>query len=120
MRSPGLSATQRHVLAIRTLILIIRVLVYPPHLPIMDNRPKVISDAEWKEIVSLAAVRDAWSLDDDFDPLDFASLVYGAKFDFVSGGPGYVGDIYVLQGDPLTEVPPMVLRRDQRGQLIVC
>ena len=86
----------------------------------MDNRPKVISEVEWKEISSLAAVREAWGLEDDFDPLEFASLVYGAKFDFVSGGPGYVGDIYVLQGDALTEVPPMVLRRDRGGQLIVC
>jgi hypothetical protein len=86
----------------------------------MDNRPKVISVAEWKEISSLAAVRDAWGLEDDADPLEFASLVYGAKFDFISGDPGYVGDIYVLQGDALAEVPPMVLRRDRGGQLIVC
>jgi hypothetical protein len=86
----------------------------------MDNRPKVISEVEWKEISSLAAVREAWGLEDASDPLEFASLVYGAKFDFVSGGPGYVGDIYVLQGDALTEVPPMVLRRDTAGQLIVC
>lgn len=63
----------------------------------MDNRPKVITEAEWKQIVSLAAVREAWGLEDDPDPAEFASLVYGAKFNFISGGPGYVGDIYVLQ-----------------------
>jgi hypothetical protein len=86
----------------------------------MDNQPKVISESEWKEIVSLAAVRDACGFEDDPDTLEFACVVYGAKFDFVSGGPGYVGDIYVLQGDALTEVPPMVLRRDKSGHLIVC
>jgi hypothetical protein len=86
----------------------------------MDTRPRFITEAEWKEVVSLAAVRDAWGLEDDSDPLEFASLVYGAKFDIVSGGPGYVGDVYVLQGDALTEVPPMVLRRDPQGHLIVC
>jgi len=86
----------------------------------MDNRPKTVSEAEWKEIVSLAAVREAWGLEDDPDPFEFASRVYGARFNFVSGGPGYVGDVYILQGDALTEVPPIVLRRDRDGQLIVC
>jgi hypothetical protein len=86
----------------------------------MDNRPQTITEAEWKEIVALRAVREAWGLDDDPDPLEFASCVYGARFDFMSGGPGYVGDIYTIQGDALTEVPPTVLRRDREGHLIVC
>lgn len=86
----------------------------------MDNRPQTITEAEWKQISSLAAVREAWGLEDDTDPLEFASRVYGAKFNFVSSGPGYVGDVYLLQGDALTEVPPMVLRRDREGRLIVC
>jgi hypothetical protein len=86
----------------------------------MDNRPKAISDAEWQEIVSLNAVREAWGLDDDPDPDEFASRVYGARFNFVSGGPGYVGDLYLLQGDALSEAPPMVLRRDGKEKLIVC
>jgi hypothetical protein len=86
----------------------------------MDNSPKTITNNEWKEIVRLPAVREAWGLDDDADPLDFASIVYGAKFDFVSGGPGYFGDLYILQGDALSEAPPLVLKRDPQGHLIVC
>jgi hypothetical protein len=86
----------------------------------MDNRPQIITDAEWKELTALPAVREAWGLEDDQDPLEFASIVYGAKFEFFSSGPGYVGDIYILQGDSLTEVAPMVLRRDREGHLIVC
>jgi len=85
-----------------------------------DRNPQNITESEWKEIVGLRGVRDAWGLDDDPDPLEFASRVYGAKFDFVSGGPGYVGDIYLLQGDALTEVSPIVLRRDRDGRLILC
>jgi len=68
----------------------------------------------------MPAVREAWGLGDDPDPSEFASIVYGARFNFVSGGPGYVGDVYVLQGDALTEAPPLVLRRDRNGKLIVC
>jgi hypothetical protein len=86
----------------------------------MNNSPKTIANNEWKEIVTLPAVREAWGLDDDAAPLEFASTVYGAKFEFMSGGPGYSGDLYILQGDAITEVPPMVLRRDKDGHLIVC
>ena len=44
----------------------------------------------------------------------------GARFNFESGGPGYFGDLYVLQGDAITEAKPMVLRRDGAGHLIAC
>jgi hypothetical protein len=86
----------------------------------LDQNPHIITEAEWQEISRFPAVRDAWGLDDDVDPLEFASCVYGAKFNFRSGSPGYVGDLYVLQGDALTEVRPIVLRRDNKGSLIVC
>ena len=45
--------------------------------------------------------------------------MYAAKFDFFSGSPGYVGDLYILQGDALTGYPPIVLRRGDDGTLIV-
>jgi hypothetical protein len=86
----------------------------------MDNNPHPISAAEWEEIVRVPGVREAWGLEPDPDPLDFASIVYGAKFNFISGGPGYVGDLYLLQGDAITEVPPMIVRRDPEGRLFVC
>jgi len=86
----------------------------------MDKNPHPLTDAEWAQIVRVPQVREAWGLPGDADPLEFASTVYGAKFNFFSGGPGYIGDIYILQGDALTEVSPMVLKRDQAGQLVVC
>jgi len=51
------------------------------------------------------AVREAWGLSEDVTPPEFASLVYGVRFNFVSGGPGYVGDLFVLQGDGIGEPP---------------
>ena len=86
----------------------------------MDNHPHAITNSEWKEIVTLPSVREAWGLEDGHDPLEFASVVYGAHYHYVSGGPGYIGDLYILQGDALTEATPMVLRRDREGRLIVC
>lgn len=84
----------------------------------MDTNPHPITPAEWKELMEVPAVRDAWDIGDDMTVDEFESLVYGAKFNYVSGGPGYVGDLFILQGDALTEQSPMVLRRDKEGKVI--
>ena len=81
--------------------------------------PKLISPEEWREIIAVRAVREAWGLADDVTPSEFAGSVYAAKFDFVSGSPGYIGDLYILQGDALTGFSPMVLRRADDGTLAV-
>jgi hypothetical protein len=62
-------------------------------------------------------VRESWGIEDDTSPEELSSLVYAAKFNFVSGSPGYVGDLFVLQGDVLSGHPPVVLYRDRTGKL---
>ena len=81
--------------------------------------PQPISLQEWRQLIAVPAVREAWGLADDVTPSEFAGSVYAAKFDFVSGSPGYIGDLYILQGDALTGYSPMVLRRDDDGTLAV-
>jgi len=83
-----------------------------------DTKPYPLSAAEWAEIIKVPAVREAWGLTNE-GVTEFAAYVYGARFNFISGSPGYVGDLYVLQGDALTDVPPMVLRRDEHHTLVV-
>jgi|HubBroStandDraft_6_1064221.scaffolds.fasta_scaffold1742198_1 hypothetical protein len=83
-----------------------------------NNHPIRLTPAEWAEIAALAQVQQAWGLPIDASPQDVAELIYGVKFDFVSGGPGYVGDLYILQGDAAGE-PPMVLGRDAKRHLMV-
>jgi len=73
------------------------------------TEPHKLSAEEWKEIVELPIVREAWGLDDNTTPEEFAEMVYGVRFDFVSGGPGYIGDLYVLCGDALGE-PLTIIR----------
>ena len=80
------------------------------------NKPQDISAVEWVEIMQLPAIREAWGLDEHETPEAFADMVYGVKFHFVSGGPGYVGDLFILHGDALGE-PMTLIRRD--GKLIV-
>jgi hypothetical protein len=65
----------------------------------LDTKPRPLNLDDWEEIVRVPAVREAWGLTDE-DAAEFAAHVYAAKFHFVSGSPGYVGDLYVLQGDP--------------------
>ncbi len=81
------------------------------------NKPEDISLAEWREIMQVQEVKESWGLADE-TPEEFAANVYAVKFDFVSGSPGYVGDLYILQGDTLTGDAPFVLTR-QDGALHV-
>lgn len=71
---------------------------------------------EWQEIIASPAVRLAWGLINE-SAEDFADSVYGVKFNFVSGSPGYIGDLYILQGDVLTGDPPVILAR-RNGELV--
>jgi hypothetical protein len=79
------------------------------------NKPLEISSAEWQEIIALPYIAQIWGLTDETAE-EFSSWVYGVKFDFHSGSPGYVGPIYILQGDVLTGDPPILLGRPN-GQL---
>jgi hypothetical protein len=86
----------------------------------MTTQPHPLVRAEWDEIGALAAVRQSWGLEDSEKFADFAAdNIYGVKFNFHSGSPGYVGDLYILQGDALTGDAPFVLIRDQSGKLVV-
>lgn len=77
------------------------------------NKPQEISIAEWKEIIQVPEVRELWGIEDE-TPEEFSNTVYGAKFDFESGGPGYVGDLYMLYGDAISGVPVILIRKAGR------
>ena len=84
-----------------------------------DTKPYPLTSAEWKEIMAVPVIRESWGIEANNTTLaEFSSQVYAAKFKFVSGSPGYVGDLFILQGDALTGDAPMVLRRGEKGELI--
>jgi hypothetical protein len=81
------------------------------------NKPLEISLAEWKEIMQVPEIRESWGIEDHETPEQFADMVYGVKFRFSPGmAPGYMVDLYILQGDALGE-PMTLLRKD--GRLIL-
>jgi hypothetical protein len=84
-----------------------------------DTKPHPLTAAEWKEIMTVPVIRESWGIDDETTLSEFSSQVYAARFDFISGSPGYVGDLFILQGDTLTGDAPMLVRRDQKGSLTV-
>jgi hypothetical protein len=85
-----------------------------------DTRPYPLTPAEWKEIMADQTVRESWGIEANNTTLaEFSSQTYAAKFHFVSGSPGYVGDLFILQGDTLTGDAPMVFRRGANGELIL-
>jgi hypothetical protein len=86
----------------------------------MTTQPHPLTQADWDEIGALVNIRQSWGVEDDGKFADFAAdNIYGVKFNFHSGAPGYVGDLYILQGDALTGDAPFVLIRDRSGKLIV-
>jgi hypothetical protein len=81
------------------------------------NKPHELTAEEWKEIMAIPAVREAWGIGESETPEQFADMAYGVKFRFSPGiAPGYVGDLYILQGDALGE-PMSLIRRN--GDLVV-
>jgi hypothetical protein len=84
-----------------------------------DTKPHPLTSTEWKEIMAIPAIRESWGIEDSTAPSEFAAEVYAAKFNFVSGSPGYVGDLFILQGSHLTGDAPFVLQRDEGGKLII-
>ena len=61
--------------------------------------------------MAVPTVKESWGLTGDVTPEEFAAMAYGARFDFVSGGPGYVGDLYIVCGDAFGE-PFTFIRKD--------
>ena len=86
---------------------------------LLNINPNPLTIEEWKEVMAVPEVRESWGIEDDETPADFAAQVYAANFNFVSGSPGYVGDLFILQGDTLTGDAPFVLQRDRNGKLRV-
>ena len=84
----------------------------------MSNTPLKVSTDELKEIYELVGYK--WGL--EFESLDefagWADAVYAVKFRFHSGAPGYVGDLFIVQGDALTGHPPIMLIRDKADKLV--
>lgn len=82
-----------------------------------DTRPHPLNAKEWAELIALPEIKEAWGLDENETAEQFSKRTYAAKFHFHSGSPGYVGDLFIIQGDALTGDAPWAFLRDDEGRL---
>jgi hypothetical protein len=55
----------------------------------------------------MAVHEESWGVEDNWTINDLSDQVYAARYNFVSGSPGYVGELFILQGSYLTGNPPL-------------
>ncbi len=86
----------------------------------MTNEPFSLTDKEIQEIAALEEVREMWGAE---NPVEMEEILlrsaYAVRFNFHSGCPGYVGDLFVIHGDALVEEPPVRLVRDADDKLAI-
>lgn len=51
-------------------------------MPAPMNTPQQLSIDEWKAIMLIPAIREAWGIEENETPEQFADMVYGVKFTF--------------------------------------
>ena len=86
----------------------------------MNNKPLAITREEFNEIASSQELQDMWGMENTTSMKEMLASIYVAKFQFVSGSPGYCGDLFIIQADYLdTELPTTRLFRDQANQLTI-
>jgi len=77
------------------------------------NKPHPLTADEIREIADLAGLQSRWGA---CTPDELVKMLtgswYTARFDYVTGGLGYVGDYFVVIDDALSE--PVTIRRNNR------
>lgn len=74
-------------------------------------KPHEITLSEWAEIRQIQEVIEGCGLQEDDAAEDLASMIYGVRFDYMCDGPGYAGDLFLLQGAGAPEISPITLVR---------
>jgi hypothetical protein len=80
------------------------------------NKPLKLTKAEWEELVQVLSPRNAAGRPDT-NPRWLVNCLYAVKFSFRSDVADYVGDLYLVHGNMLSGVPPLVFTR-RHGKLV--
>jgi hypothetical protein len=84
----------------------------------MDTKPKALTSKEIKEIAGMDAIRQMWGAESVAEMEEMLDTqVYAVKFTYQSGGPGYIGDLYILVGDTPDE-PVRLIRTKGTLQIL--
>ena len=84
----------------------------------MNNKPNEVSFDEMREMaVALKPMWEEWGAESAEEMLDIIKDGYCVKFNFTSGGPGYVGDLFLFQGSYLGDARPIEFTRKDHATL---
>ena len=79
----------------------------------MDNKPMALTSNDVKELAAIEDIRQMWGAESATEMEEILdTTAYAVKFNYQSGGPGYVGDYFILQGDALGEALELVRNKD--------
>ena len=85
----------------------------------MANRPLALTTDEINEIASLKAIQESWGATSAAEMEEILSAeLYAVKFNYQSGSPGYVGDLFILQGDALGEPFELVRNKVRQNRFL--
>ena len=85
----------------------------------MTNKPFALTREEIKEIASNLAIQEMWGAQSFSEMEDtLKSSCYAVKFQFVSGCPGYVGDLFVIHGDNLEQPLRLIRNHEKRLEFV--
>lgn len=84
----------------------------------MNSKPVGLSSADIQEIASIEDIREMWGAENSAAMADMLDAdICAVKFPrYMTDGPGYAGELYLLMGGAL-EAPAMLIRRD--GKLAI-
>jgi len=84
----------------------------------MDTKPKALTSKEIKEIAAMEDIQQMWGAENAAEMEEMLDTqVYAVKFKYQSGGPGYIGDLYILVGDTPDE-PVRLIRTKGMLQIL--
>jgi hypothetical protein len=84
----------------------------------MDSKPKTLTNDEINEIAARRDIQEMWGAEGINEMVGILrDTAYAVKFDFMSGGPGYVGDLCLLFGDTPDE-PLRLIRINGKLQIL--
>ena len=84
----------------------------------MTKQPLALTNEDFKELAAHPGLYPMWGATNAEEMEAILRQSYAVKFDFVSGCPGYVGDLFIIHGDALDgDMPPVRLYRNIEDKL---
>jgi hypothetical protein len=74
----------------------------------MTYKPFALTSEEIKELAAHRGVQQMWGAENSEEMELALKQSYAVKFQFMSGGPGYIGDLFIIHGDCLDATMPAV------------